>query len=71
MDIVAGILEILGTYLVGNKSRICFMVNMVAHAIWIYYATVVSESPIWGLVLVCGVSMVMNIRAYIKWGGNG
>lgn len=67
MDIIAGILEVIGTYLVGNKNIWCFLVNIIALILWIVFAIWINGTVIWGLLIVCSFSIIMNIRGFYKW----
>jgi len=53
--------------LVGNKNIWCFIINILACVLWIIYALFICSEVVWGLLILCGVSIIMNIRNFIKW----
>ena len=64
MDYVAGILELIGIYLVGNKSRLGFILNALGCATWVGIAI---NREIYGLLIVVVPAFFLNIRNYFKW----
>jgi hypothetical protein len=64
MDIFAGIFELIGNYLIGNKNRFGFLINIVSCCIWIYVAIIFH---IYGLLIVVVPAIIINIRNFIKW----
>ena len=65
MDIIAGLLELLANWLIGNKKRAAFIVFNIANCFWIWTAF---EKHVYGLLLICLPAIVINIRNFIKWG---
>lgn len=65
MDLIAGLLELLATWLVGNKNKVAFIFYNMANLFWIYVAI---DRKIYGLLVVVVPAVVINIRNYIKWG---
>ena len=64
MDYIAGALELIASYLIGNKNKLGFILNFMGCATWIYIAICHS---IYGLLLVVVPAMFINVRNYIKW----
>ena len=64
MDILAGILELIGIWKVGDKKKIAFVFYTFANLIWIYVAF---HAHVYGLLLVVIPAIVMNIRNWLKW----
>ncbi len=64
MDFIAGILELSGLYLVGNKSRIGFVLNLLGCLVWIYVAV---TTNLYGLLLVVIPAVFINIRNWTRW----
>ncbi len=68
MDFLAGGLELLGGWLVGNKSRSGFCFNFVACSIWIWIGLGPPLTrPLYGILLVVVPALFINIRNYRKW----
>lgn len=65
-DWIAAILELSGGWVVGNKNRWGFMLNLACGIMWVTYV-IVSKST-YGLLLVVVPAMGINIRNFIKWG---
>ena len=68
MDYIAGLLELLGSYLIGNKNKIGFLLNILGCILWIYVAI---QTQIYGLLLVVIPAIVINSRNFIKWTRGG
>jgi len=64
-DWIAGGLELSGSWNVGNKKRIGFILNLLGCLIWILVAF---TSRVYGLWLVVVPACYVNIRNFIKWG---
>lgn len=64
MDILAGILELIGLWLVGNKSRIGFVLNFIGCVTWSFIAY---HRGIYGLLIVVVPGIFINIRNFVKW----
>lgn len=65
MDWLAGILELLAVWLVGNKRKIAFLVGFAGNVAWFIY--VLWEGHTYGLLLVCVPVAGINLRNYVKW----
>jgi hypothetical protein len=65
MDFLAGGLELLGSWLLGNRSRLGFVCLFLACGGWIYVAF---DRRVYGLLVVVLPALVINVRNYIKWG---
>ena len=68
MDIIAGILELTGSWLIGNKKRIGFIINIIACSMWVYVAFI---SHVYGLLIVVIPAIFINIRNFKKWSEYG
>ena len=68
MDWIAGILELLGKWLVGDRKRIGFAASLLSCFVW---GAVAIRTEIYGLLLVVIPAMVINVRNFLKWGRNG
>ena len=66
MDWIAGILELMGIWIVGNKKWVGFLFNMAAGAAWIYVSI---DRGIYGLLLVVIPALFINMRNMRKWFG--
>lgn len=64
MDILAGIFELCGKYLVGNKNRVGFVLHGIASVLCTYVAF---DREVYGLLIVTTVAFCLNIRNWIKW----
>ncbi len=64
MDIIAGLIELLGSILIGNKDKRGFICAVLACATWTYVA-ITRNIP--GLLIIVIPGLVINIRNYIKW----
>ena len=64
-SILAGILELLGLYLLGKKISWGFMVNLIGGLLWITFALMSSSA--FGLLIVCPVAIILNIKGYLHW----
>ena len=65
IDWIAGIFELFGLYIVGNKNKIGFILNMCAGICWIAY--VYLSSSTYGLLVVVVPALIINVRNYVKW----
>ena len=68
VGLIAGALELLGLWLLGNKQRLGFLVSLSGNILWITFVLVSKQS--WGLLLVCPVALILNLRGWKKWGGS-
>ena len=65
MDWIAAIFELFGLYIVGNKNRIGFILNLCCGVCWIAYVLINKHT--YGLLLVIIPAIFINIRNFIKW----
>ena len=65
MDWIASIFELFGLYIVGNKNKVGFVLNILAGISWITYV-IISKST-YGLLLVVVPALIINSRNYLKW----
>jgi hypothetical protein len=65
LDWIAGILELLGKWVTGNKNRWGHAINFVCCVMWVVY--VFASDSTYGLLLVVVPAMAINIRNFIKW----
>lgn len=64
MDWLAGAIEFCGVYLVGNRNRYGFLLNLSCNGLWIYVAY---RSGVYGLIPVSLLMAVVNVRNFAKW----
>lgn len=64
IDWLAGLFELLGLYVVGNKNKFGFLFNICGNVLWIYVAF---EYQVYGLLLVVIPALFINFRNYLKW----
>lgn len=64
MDIIAGILELVAIWIVGNRNKYAFILFVIANILWIITA---SSHHMYGLILVCVPAVFINIHNFIKW----
>jgi nicotinamide riboside transporter PnuC len=64
MDWLAAILEILGLWRIGNYDKKGFVLSLLCNITWGYVAI---KMELYGLLIVVGLSVVLNIRNYWKW----
>jgi len=62
---IAGAIELTGNWVIGNKNRWGFVINMVCCVLWVYVALISSEAR--GLLLVVIPAFFVNFRNFIKW----
>ena len=65
LGIFAAVFELTGLYLLTKKIRWGFLINIVAGILWITY-TMVSKNAV-GLILVCSVALILNIKGFRNW----
>ena len=65
MDWIAGVFELLGAWLVGNKNRFGFVFNLIGCLVWVYVAIYMG---VFGLLVVVIPAIAVNIRNFIIWG---
>ena len=67
MDYIAGIFELVGMWLVGNKRIAGFALNIVGGLMWTYIAV---TRDIYGLLLMVVPAVFINARNIVKWKGD-
>ena len=65
MDWAAGILELIGIWIVGNKTRWGFVILLVCGICWLTHIALTGETL--GLLAVVPIAMLINVRNFIKW----
>ena len=65
MDFLIAIVELIGSWVVGNKNRQGFILLMISNASWIVY--VLYEHKVYGLLVVVIPAFFINVRNFIKW----
>ena len=65
MDFLAGILELIGSYLVGEKRKITFIFSFFGNLLWILYTLIYGHT--YGLLIICVPAIILNVVNYIKW----
>ena len=66
MDIVAGLIEIVAIYIVGNKNKWGWAIGFVCCVIWIGYVFIYQTA--YGILIPAIPCMFVNIWNFIKWG---
>ena len=66
MSWIAGVFELLGIWLIGNKNRFGFLLNLIGCALWIVIAINVPAAR--GILLVAIPALFINVVNFIKWG---
>jgi nicotinamide riboside transporter PnuC len=64
LSFVAAAFELFGMYLVGNKNKFGFKLNIVCCVLWMVVAAV---SGVYGLMVTAIVMFMLNIRNFRKW----
>jgi len=65
LDIVAGAIELTGTWVVGNKNKWGYVINFICCILWITY--VLTSKSTYGILFVVVPAMFINVRNFIKW----
>lgn len=65
LDWLAAIFELTGSWFVGEKKRIAFLILICGSITW---AIVACQKHLYGLLITTGIFTVINIRNWIKWG---
>jgi nicotinamide riboside transporter PnuC len=65
MSWIAGIFELFGVWLVGNRNRLGFLLNIVGCILWCIIAVYVPGAR--GILLVAIPAIFINIINYFKW----
>ena len=58
----------MGKWIVGNKNRWGFIIQICGSAGWIYVALYPPERRVWGLLAVTVGCVCANVRNWRKWG---
>jgi len=69
MDWIAGICELAGLWVVGNRNRIGFCLNIAGAWAWITY--VLTSQSTYGLLLVVIPALLINLRNFKSWAPDG
>lgn len=64
MDWLAGVIELLAGWIIGNKRKVGFILLAICDIIWAYVAI---SREVYGLLLVVIPAFFINIRNYRKW----
>ena len=64
MQFLAGLLELIGIVVVGNKNKWGFVIFIIGAIIWVYVAF---TAPMYGLLIPVIPAIGLNIRNFIKW----
>jgi hypothetical protein len=64
MDIVASILELLGLWLIGNRTRLGFVCSLFGCAAWCYVAV---TREVYGLLIIGVAAIIINARNWWRW----
>ena len=65
LSILAGILELLGIYLLGKKIKWGFISNIIAGILWISFSIITHSA--FGLIIVCSTGFILNSKGYLHW----
>ena len=65
MDYVAGVLTLIGVWLVGNKNKYGFIAALLSNIVWIIYSLLYRHT--YGIIIECLPLIAINTRNYIKW----
>jgi len=64
MDWIATVLEVIGVWKVGNKSRWGFVYLLICNLAWILVAY---QTKLYGMLTMMIIFVFINIRNFIKW----
>jgi len=62
---IAGGIELLAIWVVGNKNKWGFVIHLVGGSLWTYIG--ITNPEVRGLLVVTLPALVINIRNFIKW----
>ena len=65
LSFIAGLLELIAAYILGNKNKLGWLLDIVVDVIWIYLGFLYKE--IIGIWVVCVPGLVISVRNYILW----
>lgn len=64
IDCIAGIVELFGSWQVGNKKLMGFFINALAYELWIYYSI---SNNVWGILFFAIPAVFVAFRNIFKW----
>jgi len=64
LDVIAGLFELLGLFIVGNHKRHGFLINIIGNILWTFLGF---KLKLYGLLLVTIPAMIINFRNWRKW----
>ena len=64
MQYLAGLLELIGIVMIGNKNKWGFIVFVAGAVAWVYIAL---TTPMYGLLIPVIPAIGLNIRNFVKW----
>ena len=65
LSILAGILELIASYILGSKNKIGWLITIIVDLIWIYIGFI--YTPVMGVWIVCIPDLIISIRNYLLW----
>lgn len=65
LDLIAGVIELAGKWITGDKNRWGHALNFLCCIIWIVY--VFNSKSTYGLLLIVVPALFINIRNFVKW----
>ena len=65
LDYIAGAVELLAIWVIGNKNKYGFVLGMICNILWVVY--VLTTHKTYGLLSVVIPAFIINIRNFIKW----
>lgn len=70
LDVLAAVCELGGAWAIGNRRRFGFVLNILGNICWIIVAIGLRLGLFEtadGLILVCSILLIVNVRNYNKW----
>lgn len=64
MDFIAGLIELIAKWIVGNRNKWGFIVHLIGGMLWTYIAI---TTPMYGLLVITIPATFVNIRNFLKW----
>jgi len=64
IDYIAGALELLGLWKVGNKNKWGFIISIFAKLLWI---AVAFTTKVYGILVIAVPSLIVCLRGFYKW----
>jgi len=65
LDLIAGLIELAGKWVTGNKSKWGHALNFLCCVIWIAY--VLKNKQTYGILFIVVPALFINVRNFIKW----